>query len=94
MQFNPGQRKRALFWSGRFSMEKPFVYEIRVEGHLTGRWSDWFDGMAIRQEVDGETTLSGPLCDQAELLGILNKLHALNLRILSVKSTTVPEQDK
>ncbi len=65
-------------------MEKPFVYEIRVEGHLTDRWSDWFEGLAIHQEAEGETTLSGPLSDQAALFGILNRIHALNLILISV----------
>jgi hypothetical protein len=74
-------------------MKKPFVYEIRVEGHLTDRWSDWLDGLAIHQEPEGETTLSGLLCDQAELIGVLNKIHALNMQIRLVKGTPVTEQD-
>ncbi len=23
------------------------IYEIRVQGHLDGRWSEWFDGLEI-----------------------------------------------
>ncbi len=65
-------------------MDKPFFYEIRVEGHLTDRWSDWFDGLAIRNEPNGETTLTGLISDQAALLGLLNKIQALNLSIISV----------
>jgi hypothetical protein len=59
-------------------------YEIRVEGHLTDRWSDWFAGLAIRNDPNGETTLSGPLVDQAALFGVLGKIHALNLTLISV----------
>ncbi len=66
-------------------MEKQYFYEIRVEGQLTDRWSDWFDGLAIRNEPDGDTTLSGLISDQAALLGVLSKLQALNLPIIALK---------
>jgi len=60
-------------------------YEIHVEGHLTDRWSDWFEGLATRSEPDGTTILYGSIADQAALFGLLNKLHALNLALISVK---------
>ena len=28
-------------------MDKPSVYEIRVEGHLSDRWVEWFEGLEI-----------------------------------------------
>jgi len=62
-----------------------FVYEIRVEGHLTNRWSEWFEGLAIHNDPDGGTTLSGLLIDQAALIGVLGKIQALNLTLISVK---------
>jgi hypothetical protein len=65
-------------------MDKPIVYEIRVEGHLTERWSDWFDGLTIHNETDGETILSGSFVDQAALFGTLTKIHSLNLMLVSV----------
>lgn len=65
-------------------MDEPYVYEIRVEGHLTARWSDWFDGLAIHNESDGETMLSGSFIDQAALFGVLIKIHSLNLPLISV----------
>jgi hypothetical protein len=65
-------------------MDKPYFYEIRVEGHLTDRWSDWFEGLAIRNDPNGETTLSGPLADQSALFGVLNKIQGLNLILISV----------
>jgi hypothetical protein len=66
-------------------MDIPSVYEIRVEGHLTDRWADWFEGLAIRNDRDGETTLSGLLVDQAALFGALAKLHDLSLILISVQ---------
>jgi hypothetical protein len=65
-------------------MDKSIVYEIRVEGHLTERWSDWFDGLTIHNETDGETILSGSFVDQAALFGTLTKIHSLNLMLVSV----------
>jgi hypothetical protein len=65
-------------------MDKPSLYEIRVEGHLTDRWTDWFEGLEIRNEPKGETTLSGVLIDQAALMGVLGKIQALNLTLISV----------
>ena len=58
-------------------------YEIRVEGHLTADWSDWFAGLTVRQEADGETVLYGPL-DQAALHGALAKVRDLGLTLVSV----------
>ena len=68
-------------------MHELWFYEIRIAGRLTEGWSDWFEGLAIRNDPDGETELSGRLPDQAALFGVLNKIHALNLTLISVKRT-------
>jgi hypothetical protein len=60
------------------------VYEIRIRGHLDSRWSAWFDGMALTNEVGGETVLLGPVVDQAALHSLLIKVHSLNLTLISV----------
>jgi hypothetical protein len=65
-------------------MDKSKFYEIRIEGHLTDRWTDWFEGLTIRNEPTGETTLSGVLVDQAALMGALGKIQALNLTLISI----------
>lgn len=62
----------------------PYFYEIRVEGHLTERWSDWFDGLAIHNQPNGDTVLCGVLSDQAALLGVLSIIQALNLPIIAL----------
>ncbi len=66
------------------TMDKPCVYEVRIEGHLADRWSDWFEGLAIHIHPNGETTLIGRLTDQAALFGVLAKIHNLNLTLISV----------
>ncbi len=73
-------------------MDEPAFYEIRVEDHLTDRWSEWFEGLAIRNDRNGETTLSGLISDQAALFGVLNKIYALNLRLISVNRSTPAER--
>lgn len=65
-------------------MDEPAVYEIRLKGQLSGHWSDWFEGLSIQPGPGGTTTLRGQLPDQSALLGLLTRLHALNLRLLSV----------
>ena len=70
-------------------MDKFYEYEIRVEGHLTERWSDWFEGLTIRNDPSGETVLSGPFVDQAALFGTLTKIHSLNLTLISVNRLSI-----
>jgi hypothetical protein len=66
-------------------------YEIRVEGHLEPRWAAWFDGMALAREIDGTTTIHGPVADQAALHGLLHKLRDVGLPLISVTQVD-PEQ--
>ena len=66
-------------------MDQPCIYEIRVEGQLTGLWSDWFGDLTLTDEAGPQTVLRGPLPDQAALMGVLNTLHALNLTLLRVQ---------
>ena len=39
---------------------EPGLYEIRIKGHLDDQWSDWFGGLTITLEEDGNTLLTGP----------------------------------
>lgn len=64
------------------------VYQIRVRGHLAPKWSEWFDGLRIANEANGEATLTGPVADQAALLGLLVKVRDLGLPLLAL--TRVP----
>ncbi len=63
-------------------------YEIRVEGYLDDRWRAWFGGLAIRNDPNGEATLSGPVADQAALHGLLARIRDLNLPIVSLTRLT------
>ena len=59
-------------------------YEIRVQRRLDQHWSEWFDGLAITYDGDGNTVLSGPLVDEAALHGVLIKVRDLALPLLAV----------
>jgi hypothetical protein len=63
------------------------TYELRVEGHLQDRWSDWLGGLAIHRQDDGTTLLVGPVVDQAALYGLINRIRDLGLPLLSVQRT-------
>lgn len=62
----------------------PVTYEIRIKGHLDQQWSEWFDGLAITLEENGDTLLTGPVVDQAALYGLLKKVRDLGMPLLSV----------
>ena len=60
------------------------VYQIRLKGHLGRQWTDWFEGLTITLEDNGETLITGPVVDQAALFGLLRKVRDLGLPLLSV----------
>ena len=59
------------------------TYQIKLQGQLDEKWSDWFNGMTITSER-GITTLTGAVVDQSALHGILAKIRNLNLTLISV----------
>jgi len=65
-------------------------YEIRIQGHLSPDWVEWFEGMKIRQE-EGQTILTGRIVDQAALHGLLARVRNLNLTLLSINPACTSE---
>ena len=63
---------------------QPEIYQIRLKGHLGREWADWFEGMTITLEEDGDTLLTGPLVDQSALHGLLKKVRDLGMPLISV----------
>jgi hypothetical protein len=64
--------------------DEPLVYQIRVKGHLGDDWADWFGGLTITLEDNGDTLLTGSQIDQAALHGLLKKVRDLGLTLVSV----------
>ncbi len=65
--------------------------EIRIKGTLKEDWSDWLEGLSVSNQSNGATVLNGEISDQAALLGLLNRIHGLNLQLLSFSQSAKPE---
>jgi hypothetical protein len=63
---------------------QPSTYQIRIKGHLDRQWTEWFEGLTITLEDNGDTVLSGPVVDQAALFGLLRKVRDLGMPLISV----------
>ena len=85
-------RERPTQSSGKSTLS---TYKITINGNLPEDWADWFNGMLINVEHAKENTpqtiLTCKIRDQAELNGILNWLHNMNLRLIKV--IHCPEMD-
>jgi hypothetical protein len=66
--------------------DQPMAYQIRIKGHLGREWTDWFGGLAITLEDNGDTLLTGPIVDQAALHGLLRKVRDMGMPLVSVSS--------
>ena len=69
------------------------VYQIRIEGHLGPQWTDWFGGLTITLEDNGDTLLTGPVVDQAALHGLLREVRDLGLPLISVTHAQTGQAD-
>jgi len=66
------------------------IFEIRVRGALSPAWSTWFAGFTLKPDEAGNTIMLGPVIDQAELYGILERIRDLGLPLLSVQQVQPP----
>ncbi len=69
------------------------VYQIRIKGHLGPQWTDWFGGLSITLEENGDTLLTGPVVDQAALHGVLRKVRDLGMTLLLVNHIEPKQAD-
>jgi hypothetical protein len=73
--------------------DQPMVYQIRIKGHLGHQWTEWFEGLTITLEEDGDTLLTGPVVDQAALHGLLKKVRDLGMPLVSVNRVEPGQTD-
>lgn len=88
--------------NSRINPSQPTIYKIRIKGHLDPQWTDWFEGLTITLEENGETLLTGLVVDQAALHGLLKRIRDLGMPLVSVcpvssqenRSNNLKERDK
>jgi hypothetical protein len=73
--------------------DQPMVYQIRIKGHLGQQWTEWFEGLTITLENNGDTLLTGPVVDQAALHGLLKKVRDLGMPLISVDPLKLEQGD-
>ena len=73
---------------------QPLVYQIRIKGHLSEQWMDWFEGLTITLEENGNSLLTGQVIDQAALHGILKKIRDLGMPLISLNSEVLRFKEK
>jgi hypothetical protein len=70
------------------------AFQIRIKGHLGDGWTDWFGGMTITLEENGDTLLTGPVPDQAALFGLLRRVRDLGMQLISINRVDTGTQDR
>ena len=70
------------------------AYEIRTQGRIDDRWSEWFEGVDLVQDPDGTTVIRCPAVDQAALHGLLAKVRDLGLPLISITPISTPTPTK
>ena len=68
------------------------AYQIRIKGHLGLQWTDWFGGLAITLEDNGDTLLTGPVVDQAALHALLRRVRDVGMPLVSVNPVNSKEE--
>jgi hypothetical protein len=62
------------------------AYEFRVGGHLDGHWTTALGGLDVEHHLDGTSTLTGEVADQAQLHGILARLRDIGAPLISLRA--------
>jgi len=65
-------------------MDEAIYCQIRVKGHLSGQWDNWFGGLTIENQPTGEAVLVGFVPDQSALHGILSRIHDFGLKLIAL----------
>ena len=61
----------------------PTRYRVVVRGRLSNRLASAFEGLTV-EPGEGQTSLSGCFVDQAQLHGVLDRVRALGIELVSV----------
>jgi hypothetical protein len=58
-------------------------YELVLRGEIGDRFAMFFEDMRL-ERVEGQTHLTGEVRDQAQLLGVIERIQELGLELVSV----------
>jgi hypothetical protein len=72
---------------------EPIVYQIRIKGHLGCQWTEWFEGLTVTLQDNGDTCLTGPVVDQAALHRLLKKVRDLGMHLVLVDQVEYSQTD-
>jgi hypothetical protein len=64
-------------------------YRLVLSGELDDRFGFLFEGMQM-QRLAGTTVLTGPVADQAQLLGLMERIVELGVELLSIEAVAGP----
>ena len=59
-------------------------YRVVVRDELDERYSSAFEGMRV-DSADGQTVITGTITDQSHLHGLLERIDAMGLELISVE---------
>lgn len=62
------------------------AYQIRLKGHLSADWAEWFGNSTITPTESGESLITTSCLDQAALFGLLKKVRDLGLILIALNS--------
>jgi hypothetical protein len=67
------------------AFDEPARYRIRVRATLEQERRAWFEGFEMSRQANGDTVLAGLVDDQAALHGLLARISALGLPLISLE---------
>jgi hypothetical protein len=71
------------------SLKAPATYQIHIQGTLDDSWGDYFGGRIVSTEDETVTILRTSPMDQPALVGLVNHLNGMGLRLLLVEQVDV-----
>jgi hypothetical protein len=86
-------RTRYTLMTNQLTPQPDMIYQIRLKGHLGAAWADWFAGLTITLEDNGDTLLTGPVADQAALHGLLKQVRDLGMPLVSLNQVQHSERE-
>jgi hypothetical protein len=72
-------------------LAEPANYQIHIQGTLDDSWGDYFGGRIVFAEDGAVTIVHTPSMDQPALVGLINRLNGLGLRLLLVEKVDLAE---